>query len=175
MDYLKERIGNDLHRLEGEIEKLILFFHSRPIIEKGDVQELVGEGRDLDVFDLARAFREREIARVLFDLSQLLDRGERATRILALIAREIGILLRLKRKGGKITSDEACSIIFPGRGYYVRFYQAIARSYVQGSRAFTEDELISGHHQLVEAEFSIKTGREEERRALEKLILSFLH
>ena len=172
--YLQESVGNDLQRLKGEIEKLILFSHPKASIEKEDVQNLVGEGRGPGIFDLTKAIRERKVPRALLSLSQLLDTGERPTRIHALVAREIKILLRLKEKGGRIAPDEACSIIFPGKGHYTRFYWDIARSYIQASEGFTQEELINGYHQLVETELSIKTGREDERRALEKMILSLL-
>jgi DNA polymerase-3 subunit delta len=172
--YLQERVGNDLHSLTREIEKLVLFSHPKDFIEKEDVENLVGKGTGPHIFDLTKAIRERRVAAALSSLSQLLDRGEKPTRIHALIAREIRILLRLKEKGGRTTPDEACSIIFPGKGHYARFYWDIARSYIQASKEFTQQELINGYHRLVEAEVSIKTGREDQRRALEKMILDFL-
>ena len=172
--YLQERVGSDLRSLKGEIEKLVLFSHPRPIIEKEDVENLVGEGAGPDIFDLTEAIRKRRAGAALLSLSQLLDRGEKPTRIHALIAREIKILLRLKEKGGRTTLDEACSIIFPAKGYYTRFYWDIARSYIQASKEFTQEELVNGYHRLVEAELSMKTGREDQGRALEKMILGFL-
>jgi len=172
--YLQERVGNDLRSLRGEIEKLVLFSHPKAFIEKEDVEKLVGKGTEPDVFDLTKAIRERRVPAALLSLSQLLDRGEKPTRIHALIAREIKILLRLKEKGGRTTPDEVCSIIFPTKGHYTRFYWDIARSYIQASKEFTQEELINGYHRLVEAEVSIKTGREDQGRALEKMILDFL-
>lgn len=172
--YLQERVGNDLHSLRWEIEKLVLFSHPKAFIEKEDVENLVGKGTDPDIFDLTKAIREKRVATALLSLSQLLDRGEKSTRIHALIARDIKILLRLKEKGGRTTPDEVCSIIFPAKGHYSRFYWDIARSYIQASKEFTQEELINGYHGLVEAELSIKTGREDQGRALEKMILDFL-
>ncbi|MFQ5835516.1 MAG: DNA polymerase III subunit delta [bacterium] len=172
--YLKERIGNDLQSLSQEIEKLIIFTHPARIIQKEDVEKVVGEGKGLGVFDLTHAVREKDLARALPILSQLLERGEAPLRIHSLIVHEIRRLLRIKQKEGRLSPQEACFIVFGPRNYYPQFYTNLANHYLQAAKRFSLSELITGYEDLVEAEASIKTGREEPEVVIQRMVVSLL-
>lgn len=172
--YFKDRVGNDLREVNSEIEKLVLYTHPKRVIEKKDVEEAVGEGKGTGVFDLTKAVREKALSRALFILCRLLERGEEPMRVHSLITREMRILLRIKEKEEKISSREACSIIFRPRSYYSQFYTNIAVEYIQAVRKFSLSQLITAFKYLVETEASIKTGREEPAIAIERMILRIL-
>jgi DNA polymerase III delta subunit len=156
------------------MEKLLLYIHPRKVIEKEDVEEVLGEGAGGGVFDLTKAIRERNLAEALSILAKLLERGEIPLRIHSLITREMRILLRIKEKGEKISSQEACTIIFGPRSYYPPFYTKIASDYIRAVRKFDFSDLITSYQYLVETEASIKTGREEPDLAIERMILHLL-
>ncbi len=172
--YLRERIGNDLQNLNQEIEKLIIFTHPARIIKKEDVEKVAGEGKGLGVFDLMGAIREKDLARTLTILSQLLERGEKPSRIHSLIVHEVRSLLRIKGRKRKLSPQEVCSIIFGPRNYYPRFYTDLANHYLQAAKKFSLSELISDYEDLVETEASIKTGREEPEVALQRMVVNLL-
>ncbi len=172
--YLKERIGNDLQNLNQEIEKLIIFIHPAHLIKKKDVEKVVGEGKGPGVFDLMGAIREKDLARALLILSQLLERGEEALRIHSLIVHEVRSLLRIKEKKKRLSPPEACSIVFGPRNYYPKFYTDLANHYLQAAKRFSLTELISDYENLVEAEASIKTGTEEPDVAIQRMVISLL-
>lgn len=169
--YLKERGGSDRRDLNNSIEKLLLYIHPRKVIEKEDVEEVLGEGEGGGVFDLTEAIRERNLAAAMSILTKLLERGEPPLRIHSLITREMRILLRIKEKGEKISSQEACAIIFGPRSYYAPFYTKIASDYIIAARKFDFSDLITSYQYLVETEASIKTGREEPDLAIERMVL----
>lgn len=172
--YLKERGGSDRRDLNNTIEKLLLYIHPRKVIEKEDVEEILGEGGGEGVFDLTKAIRERNLAGALSILAKLLERGEIPLKIHSLITREMRILLRIKEKGGKISSQEASAIIFGPRGYYAPFYTRIASDYIRAARKLDFSDLITSYQYLVETEASIKTGREEPDLAIERMVLHLL-
>ncbi len=172
--YLRERIGNDLQNLNQEIEKLIIFTHPARIIKKEDVEKVAGEGKGLGVFDLMGAIREKDLARALPILSQLLEKGEKPSRIHSLIVHEVRSLLRIKGRKRRLSPQEACSIIFGPRNYYPRFYTDLANHYLQTAKKFSLSELIADYEDLVEAEASIKTGREEPEVALQRMVVNLL-
>ena len=172
--YFKDRVGNDLRELNNEIEKLVLYTHPKRVIEKEDVEEAVGEGKGMGVFDLTRAVREKALSRALFILCRLLEKGEEPLRIHSLVTREMRILLKIKEKEGKISSQEACSVIFRPKSYYSQFYTNIAAEYIQAVRKFSLSQLVTAFKYLVETEASIKTGREEPAIAIERMILGIL-
>ncbi len=171
---IKEGVGSDRRNLDNTIEKLLLYIHPRKVIEKEDVEEVLGEGAGGGVFDLTKAIRERNLAEALSILAKLLERGEIPLRIHSLITREMRILLRVKEKGEKISSQEACTIIFGARKYYSPFYTRIASDYIRAVRKLDFSNLIASYQYLVETEASIKTGREEPDLAIERMILHLL-
>jgi len=172
--YLKERIGNNLQNLNQEIEKLIIFTHPAHLIKKEDVEKVVGEGKGPGVFDLMGAIREKDLASALLILSQLLERGKEPLRIHSLIVHEVRSLLRIKEKKSRLSPQEACSIVFGPRNYYPKFYTDLASHYLQAAKRFSLSELISDYEDLVEAEASIKTGREEPDVAIQRMVMSIL-
>jgi DNA polymerase-3 subunit delta len=171
---LKERIGNDLQSLNQEIEKLIIFTHPAHLIEKEDVEKAVGEGKGPGVFDLMGAIREKDLARALLILSQLLERGEAPLRIHSLIVHELRSLLRIKQKKDRLSPQEACSIVFGPRNYYPKFYTDLANHYLQAAKRFSLSELIADYEDLVEAEASIKTGKEEPEAVIQRMVVNLL-
>ena len=171
---IKERVGSDRRELDNSMEKLLLYIHPRKVIEKEDVEEVLGEGAGGGVFDLTKAIRERNLAEALSILSKLLERGEIPLRMHSLITREMRILLRIKEKGGKISPQEACVIIFGPRKYYSPFYTRIAADYIKAARKFDFSDLINSYQYLVETEASIKAGKEEPALAIERMILRLL-
>ena len=159
--FIKERVGSNRRDLNNTIEKLLLYIHPRKVIEKEDVEEVLGEGAGGGVFDLTKAIRERNLAGAMSILAKLLERGEAPLKILSLITREMRILLRIKEREGRISSQEACTIIFGPRSYYPPFYTKIASDYIRAVKEFTFSQLVTAYQSLVETEASIKTGREE--------------
>lgn len=173
--YLKERVGNDRRDLNNKIEELIVYTHPRQVIKKEDVEEVLGEEEEEGVFDLTKAIREKDSARAISILVKLLERGENPLRIHSLITREMRILLRVKEKEGKIPSQEVCSIIFGARkSYYPSFYTRIASEYIKAVKKLDFSGLITAYGYLVEAEASIKTGREEPDLAIQRMVLHIL-
>ena len=172
--YLLEKIGNDLHSLDNEIEKLAVFVHPDQLVGVEEVRKVAGEGKGEGVFGLTKAIREKDLAKAFFILSQLEEEGEDPLRIHSLIVREIRILLRLKEKEKSISPYQACPIIFSQKKFYPKFYQDIAAEYIQAAKKFTLRELIKGYERLLETEISIKTGREDPNSAMEKLVLNLL-
>ncbi len=171
---LKERVESNRRDLSNTVEKLLLYIHPRKVIEKEDVEEVLGEGAGGGVFDLTKAIRERNPAGALSILAKLLERGEIPLKIHSLITREMRILLRIKEREGRISSQEACTIIFGPRSYYPPFYTKIASDYIGAVRKFDFSDLITSYQYLVETEASIKTGREEPDSAIERMILHIL-
>ncbi|MFQ6066582.1 MAG: DNA polymerase III subunit delta [bacterium] len=172
--YLKETIGNDLQNLNQEIEKLIIFTHPADLIKKKDVEKAVGEGKGPGVFDLIAAIREKDLAKALLTLSQLLERGEPPLRLHSLIVHEMRSLLRIKQKRGPLSPQEACSIVFGPRNYYPRFYTDLANHYLQAAKKFSLSELIADYEDLVEAEAAIKTGREPPEVVIQRMVVNLL-
>lgn len=93
---LGNKTGFELRRSIMEIEKLIFFVGSRPVIEDGDVEEVVGKTKEDSIFDLTTALSEKNQLAALHALKTLLDQGLHHLMILTMIVREIRFLLQAK-------------------------------------------------------------------------------
>ncbi|PKN77459.1 MAG: DNA polymerase III subunit delta [Deltaproteobacteria bacterium HGW-Deltaproteobacteria-10] len=93
---LGKKTGFELRRSIMEMEKLIFFVGDRPVIEEGDVEEVVGKTREDSIFDLTTALSEKNQLAALHALKALLDQGLHHLMILTMIVREIRFLLHAK-------------------------------------------------------------------------------
>ena len=88
-----QRAGTDQAQLAMELEKLCLYVGDRPTIDEADVRASVRDLAESWIFDFTRALAQRQGAAAVSLLRALFEQGEHPLRILALIARELRLLL----------------------------------------------------------------------------------
>ncbi len=93
---LGKKTGFELRRSMTELEKLISFAGERTIVEKDDVEEVVGKTKEDSIFDLTAALSEKNQLAALDALRALLDQGTHHLIILSMIVREIRFLLQAR-------------------------------------------------------------------------------
>jgi len=86
---LVERVGPDLRRLMGELEKLEAFAAAGETLTAEEVAAVLGRGRARPLYKLGDAFAERRAAEALNFMEELLDEGEDALRILGTLHRSL--------------------------------------------------------------------------------------
>ncbi|HJU46424.1 MAG TPA: DNA polymerase III subunit delta [Chitinophagaceae bacterium] len=62
---LADHIGNDLSRIENEIEKIQLNIGERKTISEDDIEKYVGISKEYNVFELQDAFGKKDLARAI--------------------------------------------------------------------------------------------------------------
>jgi len=160
-------VGNDLRLLDQEMDKLLLYADGRPVTAE-DVRTLVSQAREASIFDLVDCVGRRETDRALRLLHRLLDAGEAPLYLLAMLARQVRILmqvseLRAQGLGQKETADRLK--LHP----YV-----VGKGWVQAQN-FDMAQLEAAHHRLVETDWSIKTGKMGDLLALDMLVVDLTH
>jgi DNA polymerase-3 subunit delta len=90
---IAERAGGDPAQLHSELEKVCLHAGDGPSIEEADVAAVMRDLGESWVFDFTGALAQRNIGKALALLRRLFAQGEPALRLLAMISREIRILL----------------------------------------------------------------------------------
>ena len=155
--------GSDLAALASEIEKICTFVEDREDVEISDVQAIVGQSKTYTVFNLADAVGRRDILDAQHILDFMLERGESESRILAMIARHLLILLRAKvlmpmklprtQLAGKLSVPP----------YFLT-------AYLTQADLFSAEELSEGLRLLLEAEDRIKSGRATRQIVLQMLV-----
>ena len=91
---LADLIGPDLRLLDLEIQKLLLYADGRQVVAE-DVLALVSRAREVNIFDLVDSVGRRETDRALKLLHQMLDDNVAPLYLLAMLARQVRILLQV--------------------------------------------------------------------------------
>jgi DNA polymerase-3 subunit delta len=89
LDELLERVGQDLRRLMGEIEKLEAYGLASGPIGAEHVAQVLGRGIARPLWEMADAWWDRDGARVLALAEESLDAGEAPLRVLATLHRSL--------------------------------------------------------------------------------------
>ncbi len=92
-ELIVRRAGTDAALLAGELQKLCLYVGERPVITEEDVRRVFRDMAESWIFDFTGALAMRQLARALPLLRGLLAQGEPPLRLLAMIARELRMLL----------------------------------------------------------------------------------
>ena len=159
---LSAAVGDDLRRLDCEIDKLLAYAAGADVTAS-DVRLLVSEARDDDVFDLVEAVGRRDRRRALAVLRELLGRGAAVPYVLTMIARQFRLLLQT-RELLVTTSDQRQIAVELG----LQPWQA--RSLIGQARRFSLGDLELAYHRLVTTDQAVKTGRLEGEVALDLLV-----
>ena len=152
LEELLERVGQDLRRLMGELDKLAAFAAGREgPLSAEEVAAVLGKGVAQPLYRIADAMSARRAGRVLELLETALDEGEPALKILATLHRA------LRQVRGARALREACA----------SREQMIARlgllpfkvgDVLEASRAWTDAELGRAMAALDRADRRIKSG-----------------
>ncbi|MEL7566666.1 MAG: DNA polymerase III subunit delta [Dehalobacterium sp.] len=164
IDYLAVAVGNNMSLLEQEIEKVSLFVGPAAEVTLQDVMQTVSVSSNLTVFNLVDAVSKKDSASAVFQLRELVKNGEPEIKILALLARQMRILLQIQslRKEGLGESQIAADL---------GLHPFVVKKGLQQSNYFTAQELINALEILLETDVKFKTGKGDHLALLETAIL----
>lgn len=156
-------VGPDLRLLDQEIEKLLLYADGQPVTAQ-DVRRLVTRAREESIFDLVDSLGRRQTDRALTLLHRVLDDGAMPLYVLAMIARQVRILIQVSelRKRGSSERDVADRL---------SLHPYVVQKAMAQSPNFTLPELVAAHERLLETDRAIKTGEIEDVLALDILVV----
>jgi len=159
---LIEAIGGDLWTMDKEIEKLLLYCSGRAIMEN-DVRQLVSQTREPNILYLVDAILERKVKVAHELLHRLLEEGMLPSHLLAMLARQLGFIVRAKELPRGLPREEAQKKLGLLKDY--PFDKTLTQA-----KAYTLDRVREVYHKIVETDLAIKTGKYGEELALDLLI-----
>ena len=155
--------GGDLRLLDSEISKLALYAGEREV-NQADVDEMVGEAREASIFAAIDAVLERRPGVAMRLMYNLLEGGTSVGSIISMLSRQVRLVLLAGTL--RATGVEQQDI---GNRIGLRNRYALEKTLRQASR-FGKDYLAKMHRRLLDADLDIKTGKMDERLALEILV-----
>ncbi|HEX2034587.1 MAG TPA: DNA polymerase III subunit delta [Chloroflexota bacterium] len=160
---LADFAGGDLRALSNELAKLVTYVGPGRAIDVADVQLLVGQVSEANIFECVDAIATGNRTGALRALHVLFEHGERPERILAMVTRQVRLLLQandLTQQG------EAPEVI--GRALGLSPFPL--RKVLEQVRHFSAPTLHAMHRRALEADLHLKTGQQEAVLALELLV-----
>ncbi len=163
VDLLAKLVGGNLWIMANEIDKLLLFTSGRRI-EEEDVGLVVSHSQEANVFALVDAIFEFK-ARVAEPLlQQLLQKGAAPAYLMAMLSRQIQMIVRAKELRNQRKSEVE---IQKKLGLTSEF--ALRKTLEQAAR-YPAQRLKEIYHKLLETDLSIKTGKYDGELALTILV-----
>jgi DNA polymerase-3 subunit delta len=161
-------VGNDLWSVENELTKLAVYQSTGSgIVTEETIKLVAASSAEKDIFDVIDAIAEKDTKQALILSSQMLHGGTPLPLMLALIVRQLTLLLKTKLvlEGNSFISAQNLARILSITPY-------AGQKCLKQHERFTFRELKTALTDLAKAEKSIKTGEGDGLLALELAILS---
>jgi len=144
-------MGNDLWKLNTEIQKLIQYADDKKITPQNI--ETLGQGSSItsSIFKLTDALGQKKTKEALSILHQLIDQGEELPMIFAMMARQFRLIIEVRELQNKGLSNQAISQKIKQHPYAVS-------SIAPQCKNFKQEELKEIYKKLLEMDRGLKTG-----------------
>jgi DNA polymerase III subunit delta len=153
---LVERVGPDLRRLMGELEKLEAFAAGGGTLTADDVAAVLGKGRAQPLYRLGDAFAARKAAEALGLMEELLEEGEEALRILGTLHRSLRqVRGALGLKAARASRDQMLNALKLNGPFAFKL-----TSLLEAAEAWSDAELAGAMAALERADARVKSGAE---------------
>ena len=163
MELLLNMTGDDMENIRMELEKLVSFTMGRDVITDEDVEAICTVRVTNKIFDMVTAIVNRQTKKAMDLYEDLLTLKEPPMRILFLIARQFNQILQVKELMAKGMDKGAIAS-------RIKVPPFVAGKMMPQAKTFTREQILSCVTQCVEAEEAVKTGRLNDRMAVELLI-----
>lgn len=165
-DYLSKNSTKTLIDMVNEIDKIIDYIGDREEILIEDIEEMLPRRLENDIFKLVDAIGQKDKKNALKFLNDMLREGENGLRILSMIARQFRILIQCKElKERGYTLNEIASKL--------NFMPFIVNKGISQARYFDQGILRQAMYSILDMDSKIKTGKIDEKLALEMLIYEY--
>jgi len=149
-EFLSQRTGKDLWRLDNELQKLSLYAKGEAI-NKSMIEALVSGSLEQSIFAFTDFLSQRDHASALKTLKALEEQGEEAPYIFAMMARQIRLLLEVKA----LTEEHQTE---PQMARQMGAHPFVIKNTLRQSRHFTKEALTILLQELLTIDRRLKTG-----------------
>ncbi len=126
---LVDHIGNDLTRIENEIDKLSVNLNKRTNITEDDIEKYIGVSKDFNVFELQSAMAAKDLAATI-RIIQYFEANPKAAPIQLVLPSLYGFFSKVFMVFGAASTDEKTIAASIGvNPYFIKDYVQAARLY----------------------------------------------
>lgn len=160
------RTGTDMEHMDKEMEKLICYCMDKDLVEEEDVCAITTEQTENKIFDMVNAIVEQNQRKALNFYYDLLILKEPPMRILYLITRQFRILLHVKDMSSKGMDNHTMA-------KNVGVPEFALRRHLAQAKGFSVSVLKEALLESADLEEAVKTGRMNDRMAVELLLIQY--
>lgn len=126
---LVDHIGNDLNRLENEVDKISVNLGKRKTISEEDIEEFVGVSKEFNVFELQSALAKKDLAKSI-RIIQYFESNPKAAPIQLVLPSLYGFFSKVFMVFGAPSREEkAVAAAIGVNAFFVKDYLQAARTY----------------------------------------------
>jgi DNA polymerase-3 subunit delta len=163
VELLARLVGGNLWVMANEIKKLVLFASGRRI-EVEDIRAIVSSAQEANVFAMVDAILDFKAGVAERLLEQLLDRGASSAYLLAMLSRQVRLVVRTKelrrQRRPEVEIQSKLGLTSPFAW----------RKTLEQAQRYPLERLKEVYYKLLQTDLSIKTGKFEGGLALNLLI-----
>ncbi len=163
MELFLSMTGDDMENIRMELEKLVSYTMGRDVITDADVEEVCTVRVTSKIFDMVAAIVNRQTRKAMDLYEDLLTLKEPPMRILFLIARQFNQLMQVKELMGRGLDRGAIAS-------KLKMQPFVVGKIMPQARQFTKEQILSYVNLCVDVEEAVKSGRLQDRLAVELLI-----
>ncbi len=159
-----EYLNNDQIRMEHEIDKLISYGSVDGIITKQDIQTLVSQDINKEIYSLIKEIIKKDSMRVNEIYTKIANNTKDVMGIISLISstfRDLLTTAKLLKKGYSQNDIAKFYGVSTGRAYYL----------VKDAKSFKLEDLEENVNKLAELDFKIKSGQIDKNFGIELFLL----
>jgi len=131
---LADHIGNDLTRIENEIEKISVNLGKRKSITEEDIEEFVGVSKEFNVFELQSALAKKDLAKAI-RIIQYFEANPKAAPIQLILPSLYSFFSKVFMVFGANTTDEK------GIAAAIGVNPFFSKDYIQAAKVYNYDEV----------------------------------
>ncbi|MCK4508850.1 MAG: DNA polymerase III subunit delta [Desulfuromonadales bacterium] len=160
-------VGNNLHEVHAELDKLTLYIGTATLIDIKDVHAVVSRGRSENIFALGDAVGSGDIGKALTLIMRLTAAGEAPLKILFLLVRHFRQLWKVRElQVQKRPVNELAKI--------AGVPPFVVNGMVQQGKRFSRKDFIRAHELFLETDLAMKSSGADAEALLESLILKLV-
>jgi DNA polymerase-3 subunit delta len=126
---LVDHIGNDLNRIENEVEKLTLNLAGKKTISEDDVENYIGVSKEFNVFELQAAIAQKDLAKSI-RIIQYFESNPKAGPIQLILPSVYNFFSKLYvLKGTDGVDEKSAASVLGVNQFFVKDYLSAARKY----------------------------------------------
>ena len=155
--------GNKLRLLDQEIQKLLTYVNWSRAVTPADVQLLVSEAQQGDLFGMIDALAGGKSQKAIVELHRLIERGKSPLELFGMIVRQFRLMIQVKELAERGLNSAAIA-------ERLSLHPFVAEKTGKQAQTFSMQQIELVYHRLLEMDVQIKTGQVEDVTALDLLV-----